>query len=93
MTAVTTRKLVRMVDELGSLNAQISVLTKQADALKKTLKESGQDEIIGSVFRAVITTRTTARLDTKLVRELLEPAQIDYCTTESTSTSISLYDL
>lgn len=93
MTAVTTRKLVRMVDELGAINAQISKLQKNADALKKTLKESGADEIIGTLFRAVITTKTTARLDTKFVRELLSPAQQDYCTTESTSTNISLYDL
>jgi len=82
-----------MVDELGALNAQIHALSKKADDLKMCLKKSGQDEIIGSTFRAVITTKTTARLDTKFVRELLTPAQVDYCTTESTSTSISLYDL
>lgn len=90
---VTTRKLVRMVDELGSLNAQIHALTKQADAIKKTLKESGFEEVFGNVFRAVITTKTTARLDTKLVREYLTPAETDYCTVESTVQSISLYDL
>jgi len=84
---------VRQVDELGALNAQISLLNKQADVLKASLKASGFDEVVGKVYRAVISTKTTARLDTKLVKGLLTPRQIDDCTVEGTSTSISLYDL
>lgn len=96
MTAVakiSERRLSKKVDELGALNAQISILTRKADALKKELKESGYDEIFGQSYRAVISTKTTARLDTAEVRKLLTPAQVDLCTNESTSTSISLYDL
>jgi len=92
-TNISIRRLSKMVDELGMLNAQISALTKKADAIKATLKETNHDEIYGSVFRAVISTRTTARLDTKEVRKLLTPKQVDFCTVDSTSTSISLYDL
>lgn len=96
MTAVATRtakKLAATVDKLGELNARIASLTKQADAMKAELKGSGLTEIAGTTFRAVISTKTTARLDTKLVRNLLTPRQVDACTVESTSTSISLYDL
>ena len=91
--ALSVKRLVAMVDDLGELNARISVLVKQADALKKSLKLSGFDEVIGTSFRAVISTRTTARLDTDLVRGILSPFEVDACTVESTSTSISLYDL
>jgi len=92
-SALSARRLAKMVDELGMLNAQISALATKADAIKKTLKETGYEEIFGSTFRAVIVTKTTARLDTKEVRKLITPAQVDFCTRESTSTSISLYDL
>ena len=90
---LTTRRATKMVDELGALNAQISLLQRKADAIKVTLKASGYDEIFGNSYRAVITTKTTARLGTSEVRAFLTPAQLDFCTVESTSTSISLYDL
>jgi hypothetical protein len=90
---LSIKRLTGMVDDLGTLNAQIANLTKQADAIKKSLKTSGYDEVIGATFRAVITTKTTARLDTAAVRKILTPDQVDDCTVESTSTSISLYDL
>lgn len=91
--ALSVKRLTAMVDDLGELNARISVLVKQADALKKSLKTSGFDEVIGTSFRAVISTKTTARLDSGLVRGILSPSEVDACTIESTSTSISLYDL
>lgn len=96
MTAVVSpsvRTLTKYVDQLGALNAQISHLNKQADVLKAALKGSGYDEIVGKAYRAVVSTKTTARLDSKLVKGCLTPRQIDDCTVEGTSTSISLYDL
>lgn len=93
MTTYTVRKLTQMVDDLGGINAQISALKRKADALKEQLKGSGYDEVLGNSYRAVISTKDTARLDTALVRGLLTPMQVDDCTVVSTSTSISLYDL
>jgi len=93
MSKIIVNKLCAAVDQLGELNAQIATLTRQADELKALLKASDYDEVIGDHFKAVISTRTTARLDTKLVRGFLTPAEIDSCTKESTSVSISLYDL
>ena len=93
MSKVTVSALCATVDALGALNAQIKALTAQADAFKKTLKASGYDVVEGETFKAVITTKTSARLDTSAVRGFLTPAEIDACTVESTSTSISLYDL
>lgn len=93
MSKVTVSSLCATVDALGAINAQIATLTSQANAYRKTLKASGYDIVEGETFKAVITAKTSARLDTSLVRGLLSPAQIDECTVESTSTSISLYDL
>lgn len=92
-TSLSARRLTKMVDDLGGLNAQISLLTRKADELKASLKASGYEEVLGNSYRAVISTKETARLDTKLVREVLTPRQVDDCTVLSTSTSISLYDL
>lgn len=92
-SALSARRLSKQVDELGALHAQISLLKRKADAIKTTLKESGYDEVFGQSYRAVISHKTTARLDTEAVRKLLTPYQVDACTTESESTSISLYDL
>ena len=66
---------------------------QKADEIKLTLKESGYDEIQGDVYKAVVSTKLIARLDTKLVRNFLTPAEVDACTRESTSVSVSLYDL
>ena len=90
---LTPRKAMNMVDALGGLNAEISALQRKADAMKVVLKASGYEEVFGNSYRAVITTKTTARLGTAEVRAFLTPAQVDFCTVESTSTSISLYDL
>lgn len=90
---ISQRRLCKSVDDLGALNAQISQLVAQANLIKLTLKESGFDEVIGKAYRAVISNKTTARLDTKLVRGCLTPRQIDECTVESTSVSVSLFDL
>lgn len=90
---ISVRRLSNAVDKLGAINAQISALQAQADEIKATLKASGYDEVIGAQFRAVIVTKDTARLDSKLVRNYLTPRQVDECTKVGTSTSISLYDL
>lgn len=92
-TKAQAKKLVAAVDNLALINAEISRLQDQADVLKKQLRESGAEEIIGTLHRAVIITSTTARIDTKLVRKLLAPAAIDECTVDSTSTKVCLYDL
>jgi PIN domain nuclease of toxin-antitoxin system len=90
---ISTKRLVAAVDNLALINAEILRLEAEADKHKALLKAAGADEICGTLHRAVIVTSTTARLDTKLVRQHLTPASIDACTVESTSTKVCLYDL
>ena len=42
------------IDRLGTLLAQISDLTKEADAIKDSLKDSGIDVFEGYLFRATV---------------------------------------
>lgn len=68
------------VDRLGVLLAQISDLTKEANDIKKALKESTVRELDGALFRAVVveqerTTYDTDVLKTAATSEILELAK------------------
>ena len=68
------------VDRLGVLLAQISDLTKEANDIKKALKESTVRELDGALFRAVVveqerTTYDTDVLKTAATQEVLELAK------------------
>lgn len=92
-SSISTRRLSNLVDKLGDINAQISRLQGDADAVKGILKCTGMDEVYGRTFRAVISTSTSIRLDQKLIKGMLSASQIMTASVSSTSTRISLYDL
>ena len=64
-------KLIKMVDQLGLVNAQIAALEKQAKAIKAELVAAGLDKIEGAEFCATIVTSQRAQLDIDAVREKL----------------------
>lgn len=69
-----------LADQIGQLDAQIAVLTKQLDALKKQAKKSGLDEIIGQVFVVTVGNSIRASLDTaKVKQELGQQWYDDHC--------------
>jgi regulator of replication initiation timing len=84
---------MQIVDQLGALNAQISALNQQAEAIKKILRDSGAGEYRGEVFRAVVSERSASRIDSDKVRNLLSEEQLAEVISEVRSTSVSLYDL
>jgi hypothetical protein len=59
------------IDNLGILLADISRLTKEADAIKARLKEGGLDSYDGEVFRAVVVKQDRTSYDPRKVEELL----------------------
>jgi hypothetical protein len=59
------------IDTLGILLADISRLTKEADAIKSRLKEGGLDSYDGEVFRAVVVKQDRTSYDPRKVEELL----------------------
>jgi hypothetical protein len=62
-------ELFTQVDTLGALLAQIADLTKQADAIKDSIKESasaGGDKVVeGALFKATYTEANRATVDYK----------------------------
>lgn len=89
---VVAAHLSEQVDRLGALNARIADLKRQADAIKVDLLASGQREIEGSLYRAVVATRVSERLDAATVRKVLTAGQLEVCTTQTSSVSLTLYD-
>lgn len=91
----STRKvdLPGKVDQLGVLNAQIAALSKEADAIKAALKASGNKEVSGRLYRAVISTSTRTTLDSEKVKAILTPQQIIDCSKTSSSTTLTVYGL
>ena len=87
---VTTKRMTKMVDELGAINAQIAKLQAEADGIKTILKASGADEVVGKMFRAVITTSTSNVVDSKKLREIMGDA---IPTKQVNRTSVSLFDM
>jgi len=59
------------IDNLGILLADISRLTKEANAIKSRLKEGGLDSYDGEVFRAVVVKQDRTSYDPRKVEELL----------------------
>lgn len=46
--------LAVMVDQLGALDAHIKALTKQAEALKATIKAQGPERYMGASYSALV---------------------------------------
>jgi regulator of replication initiation timing len=60
-----------LADQIGQLDAQIAVLTKQLEALKAQAKSSGLDEIVGNIFVVTVGKSIRASLDTAAVKKEL----------------------
>jgi hypothetical protein len=77
---MTTLTITHDVDTLGSLLAQIALLTKQADAIKDAIKDSaslGGDKVVeGDLFKATYSESNRSSVDYKaLLAELGATAQ------------------
>ena len=81
------------VDRLGVLNAEIADLKKKADAIKDKLIASGESEVFGKAYKAVIVAKSSVKLDSKKAKALLSAKQIADCSKLIDSISVSLYDI
>lgn len=90
---LSDRALAANVDRLGEINAELAALNKKATEIKNKLIDSGLPEIEGRRFRAVISPKSSVRLDQKLVRAFLSPEEIKLASKVSESVSVSLFDL
>lgn len=91
--SLSAAALVRNIDKLGALNAEIARLSKEADGIKSMLKDLGKGEYTGKTFKAVVSEREACRLDSAKVKALLSATDLMKVTSVSKSLAVSLYDL
>lgn len=60
--------LGNIVDDLGTVKAEIAALQEKEKALTEKLKLTGLTEIDGTLFRATVSTSTRETVDTKTLR-------------------------
>ena len=79
MSPVTAKiihlNLVNIVDELGTVKAEIANLKAREEFLKKALEDSGETAIDGTLFRATVATSQRTNIDWKTIAEKLEPSR------------------
>jgi hypothetical protein len=85
---ITSLDLVKTVDQLGAVKAQIAALTRTEKALKDALIASGKTEVDGTVFRATVSLSTRETLDMDAVREKLSPQFIVAHTNQTEVTTV-----
>ena len=80
--------LKTIVDQLGSLKAQIADLTKLEKALIDQIKSSGYAEIDGDMYRAAVSWTERVTLNSDRVREMLSADDVAYCEQKSEVMSV-----
>ncbi|MBL8420151.1 MAG: hypothetical protein JNK92_05890 [Dechloromonas sp.] len=91
--ALTQKQVVRTVDKLAALKAQIANLELEADNLADLLKYQGEGVYFGNLHKFMVATVTSQRLDTRLAQTFLTPAQLVECMKTTSTTSGRLYAL
>ena len=91
--ALTPKQVVRTVDKLAALKAQIANLEQEADNLTDLLKYQGEGVYFGNLHKFMVATVTGQRLDTRLAQTFLTPAQLAECLKTTTTTTGRLYAL
>lgn len=79
-----------IIDQLGSVRAQIKALEKVEETLAEQVQALGPGEHDGTKCRAVVTTVSTERLDTKSLKAALPEAMIAAHTKTSESVRVSI---
>ena len=76
------------VDELGLLQGQIADLTRQADEIKRSLKDYGKGVVEGNLFRAVVVEQERTTYDTDILKSVVAPEVLDFAKRESVVTTV-----
>lgn len=91
--ALTKKQIVRTVDKLAALKAQITSLEAEADNLSDLLKCQGDGIYFGNMHKFMVATVTGKRLDARLAQTFLTPGQLLECMKSTSTTSGRLYAL
>jgi len=91
--ALTQKQIVRTVDKLAALKAQISNLELESDNLSDLLKYQGDGVYFGNMHKFMVATVTGKRLDSRLAQTFLTPGQLVECMKTTSTISGRLYAL
>ena len=78
------------VDRLGVLLAQIADLTKQANDIKKVIKQSPGNTFEGNLFRAVVIEQERVSYDTDVLKSAASPTILELAKRESFVVSVKV---
>jgi hypothetical protein len=91
--ALTPKQIVRTVDKLAALKAQIANLEAEADNLADLLKLQGEGVYFGNMHKFMVATVISQRLDTRLAQTFLTTGQLAECLKTTSTTTGRLYAL
>jgi hypothetical protein len=91
--ALTQKQIVRTVDKLAALKAQITNLEVEADNLSELLKHQGDGVYFGNMHKFMVATVIGKRLDSRLAQTFLAQGQLVECMKTTSTTSGRLYAL
>ncbi len=91
--ALTQKQIVRTVDKLAALKAQIANLETEAENLADLLKYQGEGVYFGNMHKFLVATVTGQRLDARLAQTSLTPGQLLECMKPTSTTTGRLYAL
>jgi hypothetical protein len=90
---LTQKQVIRTVDKLAALKAQITNLETEADNLADLLKYQGDGVYFGNMHKFMVATVIGKRLDSRLAQTFLTPGQLMECMKTTSTTSGRLYAL
>ena len=76
------------VDQLGILQSQIADLTRQADEIKRSLKDYGKGVVEGNLFRAVVVEQERTTYDTDILKSVVAPEILEFARRENLVTTV-----
>lgn len=80
--------LETLADIYGSLKAEMEALEKRLDAVKKEIRDTGVEELEGSIYTVKVGLSERVTLDQKKVKSMLTAAQLAEATSVSLITTL-----
>lgn len=85
---IAPARLRKQIERFAELKAAARAIEDELDELKEIFTDLGDGTYEGKVHKVIVTTSEVARLDNKLVKSVLTPAEIVACTVTSVQVRI-----
>ena len=92
-TTLSQAQARRAIERAAYLQHHISRSLAELDAIKTSFRALGDGQYDGSAHRLTVTTSTSTRLDARLVRGCLTPAEITDCSVHADVTRVTIKEI